>query len=84
MYELKNKVRAAQSDINIALRNLDKLIEASSLIIVSVFSYLSVTRRVNVPTMSNGSRWLIIGACVVIGLRGATELLRYLANKDAK
>lgn len=77
------KVKQVTQDLNkdakTAINNLERLIESASLLVTAVFSYLAATGRVN--HLSGIASDLVIAACVVIGLRGAFEFIRYLANK---
>jgi hypothetical protein len=80
-YNLKQSAQAVKGDAGLVLRNLDHLIEAASLLIVSIFSYLVITHKVDGAHLNTGGRYVVTGACLVIGFRGAIEFLRYLANK---
>lgn len=80
-YTLKQSVQAVKGDASLVLKNLDHLIEAASLLVVSIFSYLVLTAKVDGAHLNALGRYTVTGACVVIGMRGAYEMLRYLANK---
>lgn len=80
-YNLKQSTQAVRNDANLVAKNLEHLIEAASLLVVSIFSYLVLSSKVDGAHMNVAGRYSVTGACVVIGLRGAYEMLRYLANK---
>lgn len=80
-YDFKGRVTEINNDFHTAVKSLDRLVEATSLLIVSLFSYLVVSGKID-PVLSAPMHYMVVGACVVIGLRGAYEFLRYLANKE--
>lgn len=78
---LKQKYGAVKSDVHTVLKNLDHLVESASLLVVSIFTYLVLTSKVDGGHLNTLGRYTVMGAVVVIGFRGAYEMLRYLANK---
>lgn len=80
-YNFKQSVQAVKGDAALVAKNLDHLIEAASLLVVSIFSYLVLTHKIDGAHLNVAGRYTITGACLVIGVRGALEFLKYLANK---
>lgn len=77
MKKLKDTIQQVSSNTKITLRNAAQLVEAIALLVVGVYSAYSIYH-------SKISAWLfkvVLVSAVIIGLRGAYELLRHLANK---
>lgn len=70
--------KLSMKDISTSWRNLVRLVESAALLVVAIYAiYGAYHYKV--------SSWLadvLIVAGVIIGLRGAWELLRHLAEKD--
>ena len=72
------KIKEARKDVVTLYRNLQKLVESAALLIVSTFAiYGSYNYQLN-----EAIKYALLVAGVIIGLRGAWELLRHLAEKD--
>lgn len=72
------KIKEAKKDVVTLYKNLQKLIESAALLIVAVFAiYGSYNYQLNQTI-----KYALLIAGVIIGLRGAWELLRHLAEKD--
>lgn len=72
------KIKEAKKDIVTLYKNLQTLIESAALLIVAVFAiYGSYNYQLNQTI-----KYALLIAGVIIGLRGAWELLRHLAEKD--
>lgn len=78
MYKLTND---RSDEIRIILNNLDRLLEAISLIVVSVFAYLEITCKVDGSKLNWLGYHAVLVACVIIALRGSWEMLRFLREK---
>lgn len=81
-HDIKGQLRELNNDTHTAVKNFLRLIEAISLLTVSVFSYLVITDKVDQDKLSWIAQYIIFAACVVIGVRGALEFIKYLANKE--
>lgn len=82
MYKVKPQIIKARDDTKTVVANLERLVEAASLIVVALFSYLVITGKVDGRHLSNAGKYTVTAACVVIGLRGSVEFLRFLRDKE--
>ena len=67
------------NDTKVTIRNSARLVESAALLIVAFYNY---TTAYHAPSISSLELRIRLAASVVIGLRGAYELLRHLANKE--
>lgn len=82
MYKIKPQIIKAREDTKTVIANFERLVEAASLIVVALFSYLVITSKVDGQHLSTAGKYTVIAACVVIGLRGSVEFLRFLRDKE--
>lgn len=72
-------VKQTASDIKTVVKNGCRLIEAAALVVVSLYAiYNTLPSRHDVTAESAA----LLTAGLIIALRGAVEVLRYLANKE--
>lgn len=81
MYKLVDKAKQVNGEAKTVLCNLEHLVEAVSLIVVSVFTYLVITHRVDGSHLNVAGQYAVTFAVAVIALRGSIEFLKFLDNK---
>lgn len=72
---MKDKITNLKNDTKTAWHNFERLVEAASLLVVAgyaIYKNLPVHGWVSV---------VIVTAAAIIGVRGAVEFLKHLANK---
>lgn len=79
MKNAKTKVATATNDLKVALKNALRLIEAAALLVAAYYNYTLAYQA-----HSDFEVYIRVTASVVIGLRGAFEMLRYLAQQEGK
>lgn len=81
MYKFRVKLNGYSHDVTTTLRNLSHLVEGASLLIAAYYNYYTAYHA---HSLSQFELSLRVAASVVIGLRGAYELGRWLANKEVR
>lgn len=76
--QIKENMEHVVTDSTKVIKNTLRLIESAALLIVAVYAIYGAYHY----EMSQGLKYVLIVAGVVIGLRGSYELLRHLAEKD--
>lgn len=75
--KVKNKTAVVSKDTKTAAKNFIRLTEASALLTVSVYSGVSAYQN----HFEGVGYKLLAFAAILIGLRGAEQFLKHLANK---
>lgn len=76
--QVKEQVKEVSSDTKKVIKNLERLVESAALLIVAVFAIYGAYHY----ELNQTIKYALLIAGVIIGLRGAHELLRHLAEKD--
>lgn len=74
---MKDKAKQAKDNTTNVLRNAEQLAQASALLIVAGFSYWALG-QLDLPKLAY---YTVLGALVIIGLRGAVEFVKFLNRK---
>lgn len=77
---MRTKIKPLVEHGPVVFKNASYLIESISLLIAAYFNY---TTAYHAHLSSVGLK-VRVAASLVIGLRGAYEMIRYLANKEVK
>lgn len=72
-------VKSTANDIKTVVKNGTRLIEAAALVIVSLYAIYNTSPSTHDVTVESA---VLLTAGLIIALRGAVEVLRYLANKE--
>lgn len=78
--KIKETSTAVSDNTKTVVRNLSLLVESASLLVVAGYAFYTAYH-------AHGNKVelkFVIAASLVIGVRGAYEFLRYLANKEVK
>lgn len=75
--QVKKNAKALSKDTKTAIRNFIRLVESAALLVVSVFAIYGAYHY----NVAHALFVTLVVAGVIIGLRGSSEFLKYLAQK---
>ncbi len=74
---IKDKATTTVSSTKRVVTNAEQFVQAAALLTVAGFSYWALT-QIHVPRVLY---WVVLSAVVIIGLRGAVEVIKFLDKK---